>query len=61
MFLSNAQRWAQICERQAEIIENLSSTFPERKEFHSDIGINWRRLGEQVSRGESLGTLDNLK
>ncbi|QFU21620.1 hypothetical protein FM038_005275 [Shewanella eurypsychrophilus] len=58
MFLSNAQRWAQICERQAEIIENLSKTFPERRDNHSDIGISWRRLGDQVSRGQSLNTLD---
>lgn len=57
MFISNAQRWAQICERQAEIIENLSATFPERKDNHSDLGINWRRLGDQVSRGKPLDAL----
>ena len=60
MFLSNAQRWAQICDRQAEIIENLSNVFPERKEHHSDLGSSWRRLGDQVSRGQSLETLDVL-
>ncbi|WP_076407533.1 hypothetical protein [Shewanella sp. UCD-KL12] len=60
MFISNAQRWATICERQAEIIENLSKTFPERRENHSDLGICWRRLGDQVSRGQSINTLDSF-
>ncbi|ABV35651.1 conserved hypothetical protein [Shewanella sediminis HAW-EB3] len=60
MHLSNAEQWAQLCHRQAELVESLSKTFPERRENHTDLGLCWRRLEQQVRRGETP-RVDDIK
>ncbi|QLE84518.1 hypothetical protein FLM48_05075 [Shewanella sp. Scap07] len=51
MYLSNAQKWAKLCHDQAELIESLSETFPERREQHANLGLSWRRLEQQIVNG----------
>ncbi|MCZ4336129.1 hypothetical protein [Shewanella colwelliana] len=53
MYLSNAQRWAKLCEEQANIIENLSNTFPQRQAQHKELGYCWRTIADKVRSGES--------
>ncbi|GIU45541.1 hypothetical protein [Shewanella algidipiscicola] len=53
MQLSNARRWARLCEQQAELVERLSTTFPERKQHHEQLGQEWRLLADKIRNGES--------
>ncbi|WP_394391872.1 hypothetical protein [Shewanella woodyi] len=58
MFVSNAERWAKLCHQQAELIESLSESFPERRDNHINLGLSWRQLEEQISKGRSLKLRD---
>ncbi|GIU22353.1 hypothetical protein L2719_01560 [Shewanella schlegeliana] len=52
MQISNAQRWLELCEKQAQLIDNLSQTFPERNEQHEHLSGCWRQVAEYLSHGE---------
>ncbi|ASJ97704.1 MULTISPECIES: hypothetical protein [Shewanella] len=54
MHLSNARRWEKLCHQQANILQDLSKTFPERAQAHQELVNYWRMLAERVRRGESL-------
>ncbi|CAM4148086.1 hypothetical protein [Shewanella aquimarina] len=54
MHLSNARRWEKLCHQQANILQGLSQTFPERAKAHQELVNYWRGLAERVRRGESL-------
>ncbi|ABO22833.1 hypothetical protein SHLO109777_13685 [Shewanella loihica] len=54
MHLSNARRWEKLCHQQANILQGLSQTFPERAQAHQELVNYWRALAERVRRGESL-------
>ncbi len=52
MSVSNAQRWAELCQQQAELIDNLSRVFPERSDEHANLSEHWREVGRQITDGE---------
>ncbi|MCG9729896.1 hypothetical protein L1D44_08530 [Shewanella sp. Isolate13] len=52
MQISNAKRWLELCEKQAQLIDNLSQTFPERIEQHEKLSGRWRQVAEHLSHEE---------
>ncbi|MGI2853259.1 hypothetical protein ACRTDR_03395 [Shewanella algae] len=53
MYLSNAERWAQICDRQVELMGKLSEQFPERREQLQHLTHSWQDVKQQVRRGDT--------
>ncbi|GLR32129.1 hypothetical protein [Shewanella decolorationis] len=52
MYLSNADRWSLLCKKQIDVIDKLSSHFPERKEPLNELTHGWRHLQHQVQAGD---------
>ncbi|WP_299801951.1 hypothetical protein [uncultured Shewanella sp.] len=52
MQISNSERWLELCQKQAQLIENLSKTFPERREQHQSLSGRWRQVAEHLSHEE---------
>jgi hypothetical protein len=57
MYLSNAKRWSELCEKQMTVIEGLSSSFPERREQLKALSHTWHVMQKQVDEGKSMHTL----
>ncbi|WP_220761226.1 MULTISPECIES: hypothetical protein [unclassified Shewanella] len=52
MKISNFDRWLELCEQQAQLIEQLSDIFPERREQHKNLSGRWRQVAEHLSHEE---------
>ncbi|ACJ30842.1 MULTISPECIES: hypothetical protein [Shewanella] len=52
MSVSNAKRWAELCQQQAELIDNLTRVFPERSDEHAHLSDHWREVGRKITEGE---------
>ncbi|WP_041415852.1 hypothetical protein [Shewanella halifaxensis] len=52
MSISNTDRWLELCEKQAQLLENLSKTFPERNHQHVHLSERWRQVAEHITQGE---------
>ncbi|MDR8524879.1 hypothetical protein [Shewanella fidelis] len=57
MSISNAERWLELCERQAQLVEGLSKAFPERCKQHHLLSESWRELAEKIA-SENKGFCD---
>jgi hypothetical protein len=53
MYLSNAERWAQICDKQVELMGKLSEQFPERREQLQHLTHSWQDVKQQVRQGDT--------
>ncbi len=60
MQISNSDRWLELCEKQAQLIEALSEMFPERHEQHKHLSGCWRQVAEHLSH-EEFERMANLK
>ena len=49
MSISNAERWLELCERQAQLVEGLSKAFPERCKQHHLLSESWRELADKIA------------
>ncbi|MCL1138796.1 hypothetical protein [Shewanella pneumatophori] len=50
MSISNAERWLELCEKQAQLVEGLSKTFPQRCQQHHSLSSSWRELADKIAR-----------
>jgi hypothetical protein len=48
MPLSNADRWAEICEIQSSLMRNLASQFPQRNEQLQNLADGWQSVKKQA-------------
>lgn len=56
MSLSNASRWAEICEIQTSLMLDLADKFPQRREQLQHIADGWQSVKKQA-QGQSLNGL----
>lgn len=52
MQISNSERWLELCQKQAQLIEELSEVFPERREQHKQLSDRWRQVADHLSHEE---------
>ncbi|MCL2919894.1 hypothetical protein [Shewanella litorisediminis] len=52
MPLTNAKAWSQMCDKQARLIENMRSHFPERHQPLTELSRYWRELKHQIDCGD---------
>ncbi|MBT1444569.1 hypothetical protein KJI95_08500 [Shewanella sp. JM162201] len=51
MPLTNARDWSLMCDKQAKLMENMRSHFPERREPLTELSHHWRDLKRQLDQG----------
>ncbi|QSX30719.1 MULTISPECIES: hypothetical protein [Shewanella] len=52
MSLANARGWAQVCDKQIQILQNLQSTFPQRQSALTRLSQQWSELKQQLNDGK---------
>jgi len=52
--MSNAKKWALLCQQQADLIDSLTQLLPERDDEHTHLSEHWRQMSVRIACGDVI-------